>query len=55
MKEYTCDRCKGKGKIKNTVIFILDGKETKIPGNDLCPKCKGSGRLNWIERIFGKK
>ena len=20
-----------------------------------CPKCKGTGRLDWVERIFGKK
>lgn len=39
-----CDRCQGSS-------IIID--EFHI-GN-ICPKCHGTGKLNWIENIFGKE
>lgn len=41
-----CENCKGKGNIQekiDTTIFYLR-----------CKKCFGAGRLNWVEKIFGK-
>ena len=35
-----CDKCKGIGNLLDVVK---------------CQKCYGSGKLNWIENIFGKE
>jgi hypothetical protein len=46
MEEYVCDKCNGTGGEDNPMD---DGYY------DLsCPKCHGSGKLNWIENLFGK-
>jgi hypothetical protein len=43
-----CDECNGKGNVPFKNQDIL---------NDFhrCKKCRGLGKLNWIENIFGRK
>jgi len=43
--EFICEECNGTGRIKlsNRPSFIA------------CPKCKGLGKLDWIEYITGEK
>ena len=60
MIEYTCDKCNGAGFIEyeNDKFKNID----KVLYPDLlsqsliliCPLCKGSGKLNWIENVLGK-
>ena len=51
--EYKCKLCKGKGKIpaeKNPECIIgIVGQLTT------CPECQGTGKLDWIENVIGKK
>ena len=42
MEEYICDRCGGVGALPNTI-------------GDSCNRCLGTGKLNWIENVFGKE
>lgn len=44
--EFRCEKCKGKGTI------ILD---TSNDYNPKCPECQGTGKLDWIENIVGKR
>jgi len=48
--EIICDRCNGTG----------DAGDNKFPGawrswEPTCNKCWGTGKLNWIENVFGKE
>jgi len=51
--EIICSQCNGEG-------FIIEevGKEEwderKIPIKNICDKCLGTGKLDWIENIVGK-
>lgn len=40
---YVCHVCLGTGKIRYTLY------------KRRCPKCLGSGKLDWIEKIVGKR
>jgi DnaJ-class molecular chaperone len=46
--ESICDRCGGVGTLIVKVSYYRGHKRGQ------CPKCKGTGRLDWVERIFGK-
>lgn len=41
--EVLCDKCNGKGRITYSKHF-----------SETCYKCKGVGKLDWIENIVGK-
>ena len=45
--EIICDKCKGTG-VDPSYIYPMD--EVMVS----CNKCKGYGKLNWTETIFGK-
>lgn len=47
--EFICDRCGGVGRIIVKVRYYRGGHKRAT-----CPKCDGTGRLDWIERIIGK-
>jgi len=47
MKKQNCDVCNGEGIIHNE-----DGAHISV---SFCPKCKGNGKLDWIEFIKGAK
>ncbi len=51
--EVVCDQCKGTGYPNNNEIDY----NNKFYYNhlDVCDKCNGSGKLDWIENIVGKK
>jgi hypothetical protein len=44
--KVTCDHCYGRKYYR-----IYSSLEEYEP----CPKCLGSGELDWLERLFGKK
>lgn len=46
--ETICDQCGGVGSIIIKVSYYRGHKRGK------CPKCEGTGRLDWVERVFGK-
>ena len=45
--EFLCDECNGLG--------LLPINDPNIFNRKICEKCKGSGVLNWVERVFGKQ
>lgn len=65
--EVICDCCNGKGrfcftrKLHVTKHYCNSRQcfKTSIecPGHNFqpCPKCRGTGKLDWIENITGKK
>jgi len=46
--ESICDRCGGVGSVIVKVSYYRGHKRGK------CPKCEGTGKLDWVERIVGK-
>jgi len=51
--ESKCEECKGKGKIPsedNPNIFM-----GRVGSMSSCPTCQGTGKLDWIEKVIGKK
>jgi DnaJ-class molecular chaperone len=46
--ESICDKCGGVGTVIIKVGYYTGHKRGQ------CPKCKGTGKLDWVERIFGK-
>ena len=48
--EAICDKCGGVGSVIAKYNYYR-----KTHTRSQCPKCKGTGRLDWIERIIGEK
>jgi len=59
--ETKCDKCDGIGNFGSTTEiqeYECRGVIHRVPGHTeykLCPKCKGTGKLDWIEQVVGKK
>ena len=49
--EVICDRCNGITFIKETI----QRGNGFYPVKSTCPKCKGHGKLDWIDNITGSK
>ena len=47
--EIICSKCNGSGESYTDPIYV------EYFGNKSCKKCKGKGKLDWIEVIVGKK
>jgi DnaJ-class molecular chaperone len=47
--EAVCDRCGGIGSVIVSVSFYRGHKR------GTCPKCEGTGKLDWIERVISKR
>jgi len=47
MEKTKCTKCKGKG-------YVMDSTITSRISH-VCSKCKGVGKLDWIEQVLGKK
>jgi len=45
--EFICDKCKGTG--------YEPGQNLNSGILEICGKCLGHGKLDWIERVVGKK
>ena len=51
--EIICDKCNGK---KTFPVLPVLNRITHIHITEVkCPKCKGTGKLDWIENVVGKK
>jgi len=48
-----CNHCNGTGKVVQTTTILFEKKV--IGKTNMCCKCYGEGKLNWIESITGKK
>jgi len=53
MGEVICGKCNGRRRIATDKPkwWVIRFKEVE----DLCPKCFGDGKLDWIENVIGKK
>ena len=50
--EYICDKCGGTGRVNNfNPYHPYYSHRRKV----FCPMCQGTGKLDWIENIVGKK
>jgi hypothetical protein len=36
-------------------LYLKTRDQQRVTGLDICPKCKGSGWLDWVEQITGKR
>ena len=46
--EQFCPKCKGKGKVRQTQLVSITSMLR-------CDKCNGDGKIDWIEKVTGKK
>ena len=52
---YECPECKGKGRYKERHVEV-----TGFSGNtawnsiEICKRCKGTGRIDWVEKVTGR-
>lgn len=52
--EVICDKCSGGGYDKNEYINMKQYGTIPHP-QKVCGKCKGEGKLDWVENLIGKK
>lgn len=50
--EVECEACGGTGLTRRDGVKVVASTN---PEEFACKKCDGSGRVNWIENIFGKQ
>lgn len=53
--EVKCDECSGCGSIVKVKTTMVDLKHISYDMMSPCPKCKGDGKLDWVENVVGKK
>ncbi len=53
--ETKCDKCNGVGWYEETTNVTFNKHLWHIDQNIICDKCRGTGKLDWIERIVGKR
>jgi len=56
-EKIRCNTCKGKGTVELGTQSFINAKGKWGPERtieNVCPRCKGAGKLDWIERITGK-
>lgn len=53
---YKCSRCSGKGRYKeyHSEVVGFSGCES-WETNVKCEKCNGTGKLDWVEKVVGKR
>jgi len=54
--EYKCPKCSGKGRYDKWDVDIT-GFTNSVSWRSvvLCEICKGRGRIDWIEKVVGKR
>lgn len=50
-----CDKCKGRKVQKDFVVLWIPGHGFVGGVSYKCVKCHGTGELDWIEKIVGKR
>ena len=53
--EIICPKCKGNCIIFTGKLSVSDFDKVPIEDTVICPKCFGTGKLDWIENILGKR
>jgi len=55
--EIICDRCNGTGYRDISNIPVRYNRKTGLPffESTSCTICKGTGKLDWIDNVFGKE
>jgi DnaJ-class molecular chaperone len=53
--EIICDKCDGSGCIPKKQWTMVDYKHISYDWSYKCDKCKGEGKLDWVENVVGKK
>jgi hypothetical protein len=48
--EYICDECDGSGVDAKYENYLYEYRDYYK-----CPKCHGEGKLDWVEKVVGKK
>lgn len=52
--EIKCDKCEGCGSIIKINTTMIDYKHIDYEMMKECPKCRGEGKLDWVENVVGK-
>ena len=57
MSEFiTCDKCNGTGMVdKSGESIVYSTRGVPLYEDYKCNKCQGTGKLTWLENIFGKQ
>jgi DnaJ-class molecular chaperone len=58
MSDTKCDKCNGSGYQKDEYKVTMNtpsGGEYTMGYSRTCLKCHGTGKLDWIETVVGKK
>jgi len=54
--KYNCPRCKGKGRYtKHDFDIVGFSGYISWKAEVFCEKCNGTGHLDWVEKVVGKK
>jgi len=55
-KIYSCPRCKGKGRVTeyhNDIVGFSGSMRWKEEA--FCKKCDGTGEVDWVQKVTGKR
>ncbi len=53
--EILCDKCYGAGCVSKKKHTMVDLDHIEYDWSYKCDKCKGTGKLDWVENVVGKK
>ena len=51
--EEICRECKGRGLVIKT--YMCEFNNEPIEDEFQCPTCRGAGKLDWVEKVVGKR
>lgn len=54
--EVKCKKCKGEGRVIYNKLIVKEVNSLLSSSLEcMCPKCFGTGKLDWIEVVTGKR